>query len=78
MVGWAVEAEGYRVKQPGKMEFKVSSNIDWFELNGQVDFGGVTIRIVRNVVVNGSRHAMGERKTLSSACSLNEFCSPSL
>ena len=40
--GWAVELRGQRIRQPGSFNLSVSTNVDWFELNGQVDFGGVT------------------------------------
>jgi superfamily II DNA or RNA helicase len=36
---WRVEAEGKLYRQPGKIEIAVSSGIDWFELNGKVEFG---------------------------------------
>jgi superfamily II DNA or RNA helicase len=36
---WRVEAEGKLYRQPGKLEISVSSGIDWFELNGKVEFG---------------------------------------
>jgi superfamily II DNA or RNA helicase len=36
---WRVEAEGKLYRQPGKLEIAVSSGIDWFELNGKVEFG---------------------------------------
>ena len=37
--GWHVEAEGKLYRQPGQMRIEVSSGIDWFELNGSVQFG---------------------------------------
>jgi hypothetical protein len=40
--GWHVEAEGKLYRQPGEFKLSVSSGIDWFELHGQVDFGGFT------------------------------------
>ncbi|MFN0111536.1 MAG: SNF2-related protein [Blastocatellia bacterium] len=37
--GWHVEAEGKVYRRPGKFKIDVTSNIDWFELHGKVDFG---------------------------------------
>jgi superfamily II DNA or RNA helicase len=38
--GWAVKADGRQVWQAGQLKFRVQSNIDWFELHGEADFGG--------------------------------------
>ena len=38
--GWAVKADGRQVWQAGQLKFRVHSNIDWFELHGEADFGG--------------------------------------
>ncbi|MEX2288191.1 MAG: SNF2-related protein [Planctomycetaceae bacterium] len=40
--GWQVQADGKHVRQPGEMQFRVKSGIDWFELHGDVDFEGRT------------------------------------
>lgn len=41
--GWHIEAEGKVYRRPGKFKIDVTSNIDWFEMHGLVDFGdGVT------------------------------------
>jgi superfamily II DNA or RNA helicase len=40
--GWIVESRGQLIRQPGSFNLSVSTNLDWFELKGQVDFGGVT------------------------------------
>ncbi len=40
--GWHVEAEGGVYRSATKYSLSVSSGIDWFELNGEVDFGGAT------------------------------------
>jgi len=37
--GWHVEASGNRFREPGSLQLKISSGIDWFELRGVVDFG---------------------------------------
>ncbi|MDA1014014.1 MAG: SNF2-related protein [Planctomycetota bacterium] len=39
-LGWQVHADGKQVRQPGEMKFRVQSNIDWFELHAEIDFGG--------------------------------------
>ncbi len=38
--GWGVKADGRQVWQAGQLKFRVQSNIDWFELHGEADFGG--------------------------------------
>jgi superfamily II DNA or RNA helicase len=40
--GWNVQADKMLYRRAGAFELAVSSGIDWFELHGQVDFGGVT------------------------------------
>jgi superfamily II DNA or RNA helicase len=40
--GWAVEVAGRRYRPAGSVAWNVTSGIDWFELSGSVDFGGVT------------------------------------
>ncbi len=42
---WRVEAEGKLYRQPGKIEIAVSSGIDWFELNGKVEFGDTSAEL---------------------------------
>ncbi|NLZ02783.1 MAG: helicase SNF2, partial [Pirellulaceae bacterium] len=37
--GWLVEAEGFRVRQPGGFRGSVTSGVDWFDLDGQFDYG---------------------------------------
>ena len=41
-VGWAVEVAGRRYRPAGSVAWNVTSGIDWFELSGTVDFGGVS------------------------------------
>jgi len=43
--GWQVQADGRPVRQAGQLDFKIRSGIDWFELSGNVDFGGRTIKL---------------------------------
>jgi superfamily II DNA or RNA helicase len=43
--GWHVEAEGKIFRRPGAMHVGVSSGIDWFELHGEVDYGGATAKL---------------------------------
>ena len=40
--GWAVEVAGRRYRPAGSVAWNVTSGIDWFELSGTVDFGGVS------------------------------------
>ncbi len=41
--GWLVEADGSRIRAAGNVSFSVTSNIDWFELSGDIDFDGTTV-----------------------------------
>jgi superfamily II DNA or RNA helicase len=41
-LGWEVEAEGSVIKRPGSFRIGVTSGLDWFELNADMDFDGVT------------------------------------
>lgn len=44
-VGWSVEVAGRRYRPAGSMAWHVTSGIDWFELSGSLDFGGVTVEM---------------------------------
>ncbi len=43
--GWAVEAEGKLIRPAGEFKLAVTTGIDWFELGGQVDYGGQTLSL---------------------------------
>jgi len=38
--GWRVEAEGKAFRAPGATKVAVTSGIDWFEMRGEVEYGG--------------------------------------
>ena len=40
--GWRVDASGVRYRSPGMARATVSSGIDWFDLDLEMDFGGVS------------------------------------
>ena len=40
--GWRVEADGRLYRRAGTVTLDVRSGVDWFELHGDVDFGGVS------------------------------------
>ncbi len=40
---WQVRADGKQVRQPLDLKFQIKSNIDWFELHADVDFGGARV-----------------------------------
>lgn len=40
--GWHVESEGRLIRRPGRVQLSVETNIDWFELDGKVDFDGAS------------------------------------
>jgi len=43
--GWRIEAEGKLIRRPGVVKLSVKSAVDWFELNGQVDFEGTKVAL---------------------------------
>ena len=43
--GWVVEAEGHRIRSAGNYSLRVKSDVDWFELDGQFDFDGVSAKL---------------------------------
>lgn len=45
--GWKVEAEGGLLRRAGTFRMDVSSGVDWFELNGAVDFGDEKVPLPR-------------------------------
>jgi superfamily II DNA or RNA helicase len=45
--GWRVEADGAVFRNAHAMRLQVSSGIDWFELHGDVDFGGESVPLTR-------------------------------
>lgn len=40
---WQVRADGKQVRQPLDLKFQIKSNIDWFELHAEIDFGGARV-----------------------------------
>ena len=38
--GWHVEAEGHRLRRPGATHMSLASGVDWFELDGHVEYEG--------------------------------------
>ncbi len=45
--GWRVDAEGKRYRAPSDLKLKVSSGVDWFDLNGTVHFDQTTVALPR-------------------------------
>jgi len=43
LAGWRVEAEGKLIRPAGEFKLAVTTGIDWFELDGDVDYGGATV-----------------------------------
>ena len=41
--GWRVEAENLRYRAPGRTSLRVASGVDWFEVQGEVDFEGQVV-----------------------------------
>jgi hypothetical protein len=45
--GWRVEAQGKLFRSPGSFNIQVVSNVNWFELEGAVDFDGMDVPLPR-------------------------------
>jgi superfamily II DNA or RNA helicase len=43
--GWHIEADGKIFRRPGAMQVRVASGVDWFELHGEVEYGGSTAKL---------------------------------
>jgi len=43
--GWRVEAEGKLIRPAGEFKLAVTTGIDWFELDGHVDYGGASVTL---------------------------------
>jgi superfamily II DNA or RNA helicase len=43
--GWRVEADGRIYRSPGTATLDVRSGVDWFELHGRIDFGGLSAEL---------------------------------
>ena len=43
--GWLVEADGKLYRRAGAMRLHVGSGIDWFELTGEIDFEGHSLKL---------------------------------
>ncbi|MCE9555044.1 MAG: SNF2 helicase associated domain-containing protein, partial [Planctomycetes bacterium] len=43
--GWLVEAEGLRIRRAGAWNMSVTSGVDWFDLNGKIDFDGQSVTL---------------------------------
>src|SRR5699024_828136 len=56
--GWRVEAEGRLYRQAGRVSVAVESGIDWFDVRGTVDFGGVSASLPELLAAarRGHRH----------------------
>jgi len=55
--GWEVLGENGAIREPGEIRISGSSGIDWFEINGRVDFNGVSAEIasVLEALKNGQQ-----------------------
>jgi hypothetical protein len=43
--GWHIEAEGKVFRRPGSFRLNVATGVDWFELHGEVEYGGSSARL---------------------------------
>lgn len=40
--GWEVEAEGHRIRPAGEFNIRITSGVDWFDVESDIDFGETT------------------------------------
>ncbi len=45
LAGWRVEAEGKLIRPAGEFKLALSTGIDWFDLDGGIDYGGQSINL---------------------------------
>ncbi len=45
LAGWRVEAEGKLIRPAGEFKLALSTGIDWFDLDGGIDFGGQNVNL---------------------------------
>jgi len=43
--GWKVEADGKLIRSPGSVSISVNSGVDWFEVDGEIDFDGASVTL---------------------------------
>lgn len=55
--GWNVEAHGTTIRPPAPPALRVESDVDWFELSGEVDYNGDKIELAKILAAirNGDR-----------------------
>ena len=45
LAGWRVEAEGKLIRPAGEFKLALSTGIDWFDLDGGIDYGGQSVNL---------------------------------
>jgi SNF2 family DNA or RNA helicase len=45
LAGWRVEAEGKLIRPAGEFKLVLSTGIDWFDLDGGIDYGGQSVKL---------------------------------
>jgi superfamily II DNA or RNA helicase len=45
LAGWRVEAEGKLIRPAGEFKLALSTGIDWFDLDGGIDYGGQSVSL---------------------------------
>ena len=45
LAGWRIEAEGKLIRPAGEFKLALSTGIDWFDLDGGVDYGGQSVSL---------------------------------
>jgi len=58
--GWRIEAEGRLIRPAGEFKLAVSTGIDWFDLEGGVDFGGQQVSLPELLSAAGRGETMIE------------------
>ncbi len=54
--GWVVESEGRLLRRAGSFSMNVTTTVDWFELDGYIDFDGVEVPLPRLLEAIRNRH----------------------
>ncbi len=45
LAGWRVEAEGKLIRPAGEFKLALATGIDWFDLDGGIDYGGQSVKL---------------------------------
>ncbi len=77
--GWHMVAEGKTFRRPGDGRAEITSGLDWFELNGGVDYGETKARLLQLLQALKRGEAMVTLKWMTAhlACCRRNGCNAS-